>query len=243
MNITELKKTIREYSPLEGLKIIEQYRHSLNIDKLEQTLLKEEERLKSISSIEKSLYNQEFNTIAGVDEVGRGPLAGPVVSACVVLEKNYKIFGINDSKKVNEKNREILSKIIKRDALSYGISVIDNNIIDNINILKATKLSMLNCIKDININIDCVLIDALNLEKLDIKQISIIKGDEKSISIAAASIIAKVYRDNLMIEYDKIYPEYNFKQNKGYGTQEHILAIKKYGYTKIHRRTFIKNIV
>ena len=243
MNISELRKIVKFLSPIEGLEIIEKYKDKLKIEKLKENILKEQKRLLDISLIEKKLYNEGYSYIAGIDEVGRGPLAGPVVTACVILKKDYQMYGINDSKKVNEKNREVLSEIIKRDAIAYKISVIDNNIIDEINILNATKKCMRNCINNIDSIVDCILIDAIKLDGINIKQLSIIKGDEKSISIAAASIIAKVYRDNILKEYDKIYPQYNFKCNKGYGTKEHITAIKKYGYTKIHRRTFIKNIV
>jgi len=244
MNLTQLKTKTKYLSPDDGLKLVESFKDKLKIENIKKYLLKEKERLINISKIENELYeNHNVKYIGGVDEVGRGPLAGPVVTACVVLPENYSIVGINDSKKVSEKNREILSEIIKRDAIAYSIASIDNEVIDKINILEATKVAMNKCIDDIKINIDYILIDAIRLEKLSITQKSIIKGDEKSISIAAASIIAKVYRDNLLKEYDLIYPNYNFKSNKGYGSKEHINAIKKYGIIKIHRRSFVKNIV
>jgi len=243
MNLTQLKTQIKYLNPNDGLDLLESFKDRLKIENIKKYLLKEKERLISISQIENELYNNRAQYIGGVDEVGRGPLAGPVVAACVVLPKGYSIVGINDSKKVSEKNREILSEIIKKDAISYSIAAVDNKTIDSINILEATKVAMYKCINNIDVKLDCVLIDAVKLDKLSIPQKSIIKGDEKSISIAAASIIAKVYRDNILKEYDILYPNYNFKSNKGYGSSEHIKAIKKYGITKIHRRSFVKNIV
>lgn len=178
--------------------------------------------------------------IAGVDEVGRGPLAGPVVCACVImpLDDCDLIQGIDDSKKVSEKNRLILAEKIKEKAIAYKICQIEHNEIDQINILNATKKCMIESINGLSVKPDVVLIDAVKLDA-QVETCSIIKGDLKSYTIGSASILAKVYRDKLMDEYDLIYPGYGFKNNKGYGTKEHINAIKTIGPCKIHRRTFI----
>lgn len=180
--------------------------------------------------------------IAGVDEVGRGPLAGPVVCAAVImpLDDNDLILGVDDSKKVTEKNRRILSEAIKNKAIAYSICAVNEEVIDEINILNATKRCMKNAIEGLSLKPDCVLIDAVDLD-IDVETRPIIKGDAKSYVIGAASIIAKVYRDALMDEYDERYPEYGFKKNKGYGTKEHINAIRTIGPCPIHRKTFIKN--
>lgn len=192
---------------------------------------------------EKKYISEGFNLIAGVDEVGRGPLVGPVVAACVILPNDYKLEGLTDSKKLSEKKREYFDEIIKKDAICYGIGEVDNKIIDEINIYEATKLAMKKAIDNLKIKPDIVLTDAMKLD-LDKKVVPIIKGDLKSQTISAASIIAKVYRDNLMKDLDKRYPYYNFKNNKGYPTKDHIEAIKKYGIIKEHRKTYapIKNM-
>ena len=191
---------------------------------------------------ENELYENGINFIAGVDEVGRGPLNGPVVSACVVLPKGYHKDGIIDSKKLSEKKRNELFDIIKRDALGIGVGIVYADEIDELNIYEATKKSMKLAINNCNSKIEHVLIDAMKLD-LDVASTSIIKGDAKSISIAAASIIAKVTRDAMMVEYDKIYPEYDFASNKGYGSAKHIEALKKYGPCPIHRKSFIHNFI
>lgn len=190
-------------------------------------------------------FEREFTAkgkqlIAGIDEAGRGPLAGPIVVASVIMPLDNIIDGINDSKKVAKKKRELLYQKIIDTALAYDIEVIDEKTIDEINILNATKMGMQNCIKNLKIKPDLVLIDAVEI-KSDAETLSIIKGDAKSYSIAAASILAKVYRDNLMREYDKEFPMYGFAKHKGYGTKMHIDAIKQYGICKIHRRSFVKN--
>ena len=194
---------------------------------------------------ENEYKSKGYNIIAGVDEAGRGPLAGPVVCACVVmpLDSESIIAGINDSKKLSEKKRDELYEKIIQTAISYSISVVDNVTIDQINILNATKLGMANCINKLNKKPDIVLVDAVNGLDVDCEYLPIIKGDAKSYSIAAASILAKVYRDRLMMELDKEYPLYNFKKHKGYGTKEHIQNLKEYGRCKIHRDTFIKNFI
>lgn len=188
---------------------------------------------------ELDLNSKGINLIAGVDEVGRGPIIGPVVSSCVVLPKDYFLEGLTDSKKLSKKKREKFYDILKKDALGVGIGIVDEKIIDEINILNATKMSMDIAIKEClkKINIEHVLIDAVKLD-IDIPTTSIIKGDLKSISIAAASVIAKVTRDNIMEEIDKEYPEFDLKNNNGYPTKKHIDSVYKYGITKYHRRTF-----
>ena len=178
--------------------------------------------------------------IAGIDEAGRGQLAGPVVCACCIMPMDHMIEGVMDSKKISENRREKLYETIVKTALDYSVSVVENEEIDEINILNATKKGMLECILKLKIPPEVVLIDAVKIA-CDYKVMPIIKGDAKSYNIAAASIIAKVTRDRIMRRYDGIYPDYGFAKNKGYGTGEHIEAIKKYGLTQIHRRTFVKN--
>ena len=183
--------------------------------------------------------------IAGIDEVGRGPLAGPVVCACCIMPLDDLILGVNDSKKLTEKTRERLFEIIKEKAIDYSIAEVDEKTIDEINILNATKKCMIQAVAGMKIKPEVLLIDALKLDGLDesIKQVPIIHGDAISYNIACASILAKVYRDRKMQELDGIFPQYNFKKNKGYGTSEHIKAIKNFGATSIHRKSFIKNFV
>ena len=189
---------------------------------------------------EKDCLSKGLKYIAGVDEVGRGPLAGPVVCASVIMDLNDIIEGIDDSKKVSAKKREKLYKLIKEKAISYCVCEISPEEIDEINILNATKKCMKNAVEGLSISPEVVLIDAVELN-LKVPTISIIKGDLKSYTIGAASILAKVYRDKLMEEYAKQYPDYGFERNAGYGTKEHIDKIKEIGPCKIHRRTFIKN--
>ena len=215
---------------------------------------KELERLKEIRKIEEELYLKGINSIAGIDEAGRGPLAGPVVVACVVMPKDSMIEGVNDSKKVSEKKREKLFEEITKEALGYGIGIVSQEEIDKINILNATKEGLTLAIKELEKDLqekkrkfekpEIILVDALT--KIDSDHIpyrSIIKGDSKSYSIAAASIIAKVTRDRIMRQWDEVYPMYGFEKHKGYGTSAHITAIKKYGLCPLHRRSFVKNIV
>lgn len=185
----------------------------------------------------------EYDLICGIDEVGRGPLAGPVVAGAVILPKDSSILYVNDSKKLSETKREELYDVIMREALSVGLGYVDNIRIDEINILQATYEAMRQAIGKLDPQPTLLLNDAVTIPDVDIKQVPIIKGDAKSISIASASIIAKVTRDRLMVEYDKEYPEYDFASNKGYGSPRHIEAIKKYGPTPIHRRTFIGKFI
>ena len=186
---------------------------------------------------EKEAYKLGYKLIAGIDEVGRGPLVGPVVTACVILPLNYSLEGLTDSKKLSEKKREQFYDIIMRDALGVGIGIIDNETIDRVNIYEATKLAMYQAIDNCKVKPDYILIDAMKLD-LDIPNLSIIKGDLKSISISAASVIAKVTRDRMMYDLDKKYPMYKFSKNKGYPTKEHVEAIEKYGIIYEHRKTF-----
>lgn len=186
---------------------------------------------------ERNLNKKGIKLICGVDEVGRGPLIGPVVTAAVILPVNYKLEGLTDSKKLSEKRREEFYKIIKHDAIAIGIGVVSEKIIDEVNIYEATKIAMKDAINNLEVKPEHVLIDAMKLD-IDIPSTSIIKGDLFSISISAASVIAKVTRDHMMDEIDMEYPMYDIKNNKGYGTKKHLEAIKKYGITKYHRLSF-----
>ena len=205
---------------------------------------KEEERLKVLKQHELELRKKGFKTICGIDEAGRGPLAGPVVVASVIMPEDSMIEGINDSKKVSEKKREKLYDQIIEEAISYGISIIGQEEIDAINILNATKEGLTNSLKELKVKPDLIIVDALtHIDTLGIPYESIIKGDAKCYSISAASILAKVTRDRIMKEWATIYPQYGFEQHKGYGTAKHISAIKEYGACPIHRKTFIKHFI
>ena len=189
-------------------------------------------------SYEKELYAKGITLIAGVDEVGRGPLVGPVVTAAVILPVNYHLEGLTDSKKLTEKKRNEFYKIIMQDAISVAIGIKDNKVIDEVNIYEATKLAMYEAINKLDVKPEHVLIDAMKLDKLEVPSTSIIKGDLKSESIAAASVIAKVTRDSMMYELDLEYPEYGFKNHKGYPTKSHIENVKQYGLLDNYRFTF-----
>ena len=207
-------------------------------------------KLVEMKAFENQLYSSGQKFIAGVDEVGRGPLVGPVVAAAVVLPKDFTVLGVDDSKKLSEKKREELYIQILENALAYGFGQRDNKVIDEINILEATKLAMLDAVAEADImlqnktgeKIGHVLIDALKLDALEKPQTAIVKGDSRSVSIAAASIIAKVRRDHMMINYSEVYPGYSFERNKGYGTKLHYEGISVQGITPIHRRSFLKNL-
>ncbi len=204
---------------------------------------KEIERLTMLKEIEKDLHTKGFKNICGIDEAGRGPLAGPVVIAGVIMPEDSMIEGVNDSKKVSEKKREKLYDLIIEEAISYSVAIIGQDVIDEINILNATKSGVTKVIDELEIKPDLIIVDAL--EKINTRQIpyeSIIKGDAKCYSIAAASILAKVTRDRIMREWDKVYPQYGFITHKGYGTAKHMEAIREYGLCPIHRRSFTKNI-
>ena len=205
---------------------------------------KELERLTNLKAYENELHEKGFKNICGIDEAGRGPLAGPVVIASVIMPADSMIEGVNDSKKVSEKKREKLYDQIIEEAISYGVAIIGQDKIDNINILNATKKGLTMSLKELTVKPDLILVDALeHIDTLGIPYEAIIKGDAKAYSIAAASIIAKVTRDRIMREYDEVYPEYGFAKHKGYGTAMHIPAIKEHGPCPLHRKTFIKNFV
>lgn len=195
------------------------------------------EKWVEMTSFERAAWEQGFQYIAGVDEVGRGPLAGPVVSAAVILPKDFTLLGLDDSKKINEAKRKQYYEEIMEHALAVGIGIVHNDLIDSINIYEATKKAMLEAIYALEIKTDYVLIDAMKLP-LEVPQESIIKGDARSVSISAASIVAKVTRDAMMSDYDEQYPYYGFKNNMGYGTKEHLEGLKKYGPTPWHRISF-----
>lgn len=204
-------------------------------------LEQERQRIYEISAYEREYEGYEY--ICGIDEVGRGPLAGPVVAGAVILHKNCDILFINDSKKLTEKKREELYDVIMEKAVACGIGMVSPERIDEINILQATYEAMRLAIHNLSVRPTLLLNDAVTIPEVDIKQVPIIKGDAKSISIGAASIIAKVTRDRLMVQYAEIYPQYGFESNKGYGSKAHTEALKKYGPTPIHRRSFIKKYV
>ena len=205
---------------------------------------KEQERLEKLKEIEKDLYLKGFNKICGIDEAGRGPLAGPVVVAAVVMPQDSFIEGVNDSKKVSEKKREKLYDEITSSAVAWAVAIIDQKEIDDINILNATKKGLTTALMELSEKPDIILVDALTgIDTLGIPYQSIIKGDAKSYSIAAASIIAKVTRDRIMRQWDEIYPEYGFEKHKGYGTKAHIEVIKSNGICPIHRKSFVKNFI
>ena len=209
--------------------------------KQQEKLAKELERTRAMS-----VYEDEYRAysyICGIDEVGRGPLAGPVVAGAVILPKDNPILYLNDSKKLSEKKREVLYDEIMEHAVATGIGIVGPARIDEINILQATYEAMRMAIANLAVKPDLLLNDAVTIPEVDIRQVPIIKGDAKSVSIAAASIIAKVTRDRLMVEYDKVLPGYDFASNKGYGTKAHREGLKKLGPTPIHRATFIKNFV
>ncbi len=200
------------------------------------------EKYQEMSIFEKQGYANGHEWIAGIDEVGRGPLAGPVVAAAVILPKKEEILGLNDSKQLSEKKRLFLYDQIQQKAIGIGIGIIDEKTIDEVNIYEASKLAMIQAVEKLTIKPTYLLIDAMTLD-LPIQQEKLIKGDARSVSIAAASIIAKVYRDALMKEYDRLYPGYGFAHNAGYGTKEHLIGLSEKGVTPIHRKTFapVKN--
>ena len=209
------------------------------------------ERLEQMKKYERELFEQGVLYIGGVDEVGRGPLAGPVVTACVILPSDFDVLGVDDSKKLSDKKRRELDVLIREKALAYGYGMRDNETIDRINILNATKEAMKDAISEAAMMLEIkhraklghVLIDAVRLDGLDYPETPIVKGDQQSISIAAASIIAKVKRDDMMIAYASKYPGYAFEKNKGYGTKAHYDGIREHGITPIHRKSFLKNIL
>ena len=206
-------------------------------------LAKERERMHALFEYERYYYEQGYQVICGIDEAGRGPWVGPVVAGAVILPRDCDILYVNDSKKLSEAKREELYEVIKEKALSWAVGSASEKRIDEINILQATYEAMREAISKLKPQPEVLLNDAVIIPKVDLKQVKIIKGDAKSASIGAASIMAKVTRDRMLVEYDKLYPEFQFAKNKGYGTKDHIEALLKYGPTPIHRRSFIKNYV
>ena len=205
---------------------------------------KEIERLKKLKEFENKLYNDGIQYIAGIDEAGRGPLAGPVVIGCAIMKPESFIEYVNDSKKVSETKREMLCEKITNEAIAWSTGIVWQDEIDEINILNATKKALTSAIDNLKIKPDKILVDALDkIDTRGIPYISVIKGDAKIYSISAASIIAKVTRDRIMREYNEVYPEYGFAGHKGYGTAKHIQAIKEYGICPLHRKSFVKNFI
>lgn len=203
-----------------------------------------EEKYDALYAYEREYHAKGYSVIAGIDEAGRGPLAGPVVAGCCILDPDVKILGLDDSKKLSEKKREELFAEIKEKALAWTVCEVSAEEIDRINILEATKKAMRTCVEEISKKIRpyLLLIDAVNLSGTGVDVVPIIKGDANSDSIAAASILAKVTRDHIMVEFDKVYPGYGFAKHKGYGTKDHYAAIRESGMTPIHRRSFLKVI-
>lgn len=237
-NDNMLPHFIEEYEKDERagvVKIVDQAKK--RYEKLQQEIA----RIETLKTYEKEY--ESYGYVCGIDEVGRGPLAGPVVAGAVILPKDCDILYINDSKKLSAKKREELYDVIMEKAVAVGIGMASPKRIDEINILQATYEAMREAISKLSVKPDILLNDAVTIPQVDIKQVPIIKGDAKSISIGAASIVAKVTRDRLMVEYDKLLPEYGFASNKGYGSAEHIEALKKIGPSPIHRASFIKNFV
>ena len=250
IKISEIKLEFENASLEEYMSIIQKYRTDDRtgvkklLEKYEKQIKKYEDELLRIENMKK--YERQYDTysyICGIDEVGRGPLAGPVCAGAVILPKDAEILYINDSKQLSEKKREELYKEIMDVAVCAKTAFVSPEVIDDINILQATFCAMREAISSLQIKPDLLLNDAVTIPEVEIKQVPIIKGDAKSVSIAAASIVAKVERDHLMEKYDELYPEYGFAKNKGYGSKEHIEAIKKYGPCPIHRSTFIKNLI
>lgn len=250
--ISELKEMLDNCSYEEFLEI----KASVSVDSRKNVKTMIERTEKRFISQEKLIYeynarkkyelellNKNYKYIAGVDEVGRGPLAGPVYAAAVILDLSRDLYGIRDSKKLSEDKRNKLSEEIRKNCLAYSIGVASREEIDDYNILNATKLAMKRAVEGLSIKPDFILVDAVRIDEVQIPQMPIIKGDDLSVSIGAASIVAKVERDKHMDKMADIYPHYLFDKNKGYGTKEHIDAIKEYGICELHRRTFVKNFV
>lgn len=236
-DMAHIRKTMEEFARDErsGVqRLLQQYERKA--EKYEAELA----RIEAMRVYENKYPDAEY--ICGIDEVGRGPLAGPVVTCAVVLPKDCRILYVNDSKKLSEKKREELFDEIMEKAISVSVALESPQVIDDINILQATYQAMKKSIEGLTVCPDIVLADAVTIPGITPLQEAIIKGDAKSISIAAASIVAKVTRDRMMIEYDKLYPQYDFASNKGYGTEKHIQALKKFGATAIHRQSFLRNL-
>lgn len=249
-SIREIREELKEVSPEKLPEYIALYRDDTrkgvqDFLKTQENRLKKYEaellRIEELCSFEKKY--SDYTYICGVDEVGRGPLAGPVVAGAVILPKDCRILYINDSKKLSAKKREELSREIHEQAIAIGIGLSTQERIDEINILQATYEAMRKAIDSLSVTPSLLLNDAVTIPKVDIPQVAIVKGDARSISIGAASIVAKVYRDKMMEEYDNMYPGYGFASNKGYGSKEHIEALRSLGPCPLHRRSFLKSIL
>ena len=240
VNIADIKKALKQYKDDERAgvkKLVESF------EKKYDAYLKEQKRLDMMLEYENKYYSKGSEYIAGVDEVGRGPLAGPVMAAAVILPKDCRIEGLNDSKQLSAKKRDELFEIIKQNAVSIGIGCVDNRMIDRVNIRNATHMAMKAAVENLEQKLDNILVDGSDtIPDVEIPQENIIKGDSKSMSVAAASVVAKVLRDRLMFEYAKEYPGYDFENNVGYGTKKHYEGIRNLGLTAIHRFSFCKDV-
>lgn len=247
--ITDIKDRLEQLAIDELSAAIEIYRDDDRngvqqlIKKYDKRLLEYENEKERIFDMKQLARKYTNHVICGIDEVGRGPLAGPVVTAAVILRPDEDLLYINDSKKLSSEKREWLYEEIINRAIDYAVGIVNVDRIDEVNILNATYEAMQSAIQQLKIKPDVIFVDAVHIPGVSIKQESIIKGDEKCYSIAAASIIAKVTRDRMMTQYEELFPQYQFSQHKGYGTKDHIEAIKKYGPCELHRRTFIKNFI
>ena len=250
-SIAEIKRQLSEINIADIPNALDEYRNDERVgvnnlvksyEKKYEAYINELKRLDTMLMYERDYYKKGIKLIAGIDEVGRGPLAGPVVAAAVILPENCVIEGLNDSKKLSPKKREELYEIIMDKAFAVGIGAVDNMTIDNINILQATYKAMRSAISKLKKRPEQLLVDAVTVPDVDIPQKGIVKGDAKSLSIAAASVIAKVTRDRYMIKMSEVYPGYDFENNMGYGTPKHIEGIKKLGFSAIHRQSFCKDI-
>lgn len=248
--IAEIKKKLEEATNEERILLRQQYsedgRQGVQkiLEKYRKLQEKFEQELMRTEKMKEFEYKyQEYSYICGIDEVGRGPLAGPVVAGAVILPKDENILYLNDSKQLSAAKREELYDVIMEKAVAVGIGVVPPSVIDQINILQATYEAMRIAISKLSVEPDLLLNDAVTIPKVDIKQVGIVKGDARSVSIAAASIVAKVTRDRMMVEYDKVYPEYHFASNKGYGSKEHTDALRQVGPCAIHRSSFIGNFL
>lgn len=248
--IAEIKKKLEEATSEERILLRQQYskdgRQGVQtlLEKYRKLQEKFEQELMRTEKMKEFEYKyQEYSYICGIDEVGRGPLAGPVVAGAVILPKEENILYLNDSKQLSAAKREELYDVIMEKAVAVGIGVVPPSVIDQINILQATYEAMRIAISKLSVKPDLLLNDAVTIPKVDIKQVGIVKGDARSVSIAAASIVAKVTRDRMMVEYDKVYPEYHFASNKGYGSKEHTDALRQIGPCAIHRNSFIGNFL
>lgn len=248
--IAEIKKKLEEATSEERILLRQQYSEDgrQGVQKILEKYRKlqekfEQELIRTEKMKEFEYKYQEYSYICGIDEVGRGPLAGPVVAGAVILPKDENILYLNDSKQLSAAKREELYDVIMEKAVAVGIGVVPPSVIDQINILQATYEAMRIAISKLSVEPDLLLNDAVTIPQVDIKQVGIVKGDARSVSIAAASIVAKVTRDRMMVEYDKVYPEYRFASNKGYGSKEHTDALRQVGPCAIHRNSFIRNIL